>query len=100
MTSKERERKLAEIWQELLGIEQVGIQDSFFELGGHSPLATQLFSRIRKEFKVSLSLRSIFEMPTIASQSEMIMALSWTEPAPAAVVGEALQTEAMVEGEL
>jgi acyl transferase domain-containing protein/acyl carrier protein len=96
----ERERKLAEIWQELLGIEQVGIQDSFFELGGHSLLATQLFSRIRKEFNVSLSLRSIFEMPTIASQSEMIMALSWTEPAPAAVAGEALQTEAMVEGEL
>jgi acyl carrier protein len=97
--TNDRERKIAEIWQELLGVDQIGIQDSFFELGGHSLLATQLFSRIRKEFKVSLSLRSIFEMPTIASQSEMIAALSWTDPALGLAVVESLDGQVIVEGE-
>ena len=73
------ERKVAEIWQDLLGIDEIGTHDNFFELGGHSLLATRLFARIRKEFQISLSLRSIFEMPTIASQSEMISALVWMD---------------------
>jgi acyl carrier protein len=98
--SNEREQKVTEIWQELLGIDQIGVQDSFFELGGHSLLATQLFSRIRKEFKVSLSLRTIFEMPTIASQSEMIAALSWTDNASSLMESEMLAGEVIVEGEI
>jgi acyl carrier protein len=95
-----REQRIAEIWQELLGVDQVGIQDNFFELGGHSLLASQLFSRIRREFQVSLSLRSIFEMPTIASQSEMIAALSWADDESALAAGEGADTQAVVEGEL
>jgi NAD(P)-dependent dehydrogenase (short-subunit alcohol dehydrogenase family)/acyl carrier protein len=98
--TNERERRIAEIWQELLGVDQIGIQDNFFELGGHSLLASQLFSLIRKEFHVSLSLRSIFEMPTIASQSEMIAALSWTEDDPGLPAGDGVDAQAMVEGEL
>ena len=61
----EAERLAAEIWQALLGIEQIGVNDNFFELGGHSLLATQVVSRVRNTFKIDLPLRSIFEAPTL-----------------------------------
>lgn len=64
--TNELEQDLANTWQELLGINQVGVNDNFFELGGHSLLATMVMSRLRKEFGVELSLRSFFESPTIA----------------------------------
>ncbi|MEH1940521.1 MAG: beta-ketoacyl synthase N-terminal-like domain-containing protein [Nostoc sp.] len=70
--SSELEQKIADIWQGLLGIEQVGINDNFFNLGGHSLLATQLISLLRKDFQVELSLRKIFEAPTIAELALMI----------------------------
>lgn len=58
-------KQLAEIWIEVLGIEQVGIHDNFFKLGGHSLLATQVVSRIRDLFHVELPLRYVFEYPTV-----------------------------------
>jgi len=60
------EGALAEIWSEVLGMDQVGIHDNFFELGGHSLLATQVLTRVREAFQVELSLRRFFEAPTIA----------------------------------
>ncbi|AEG01888.1 non-ribosomal peptide synthetase [Methylomonas methanica] len=68
----ETEVVLAEIWQELLGIEQVGIEDDFFELGGHSLLVTQLASRITKRFAIELPLRSVFEAGNIVMLAEKI----------------------------
>lgn len=62
----ETETLLAAIWEDVLGIEQVGINDNFFELGGHSLLITQVYSRVRDTFHVELPLRSFFEMLTIA----------------------------------
>ena len=70
--SNELEQDLAETWQELLGIEQVGINDNFFELGGHSLLATMVMSRLRKEFGVELPLRSFFESPTVSGLALII----------------------------
>jgi surfactin family lipopeptide synthetase C len=70
----EIERRIAEIWTALLGVEHVGIHDNFFELGGHSLLATRLTSRLRETFQVDLSLRSVFEAPTIAGIAEAIRA--------------------------
>jgi acyl carrier protein len=66
------EKTLASLWQELLGIAQVGLYDSFFELGGHSLLATQLISRLRSNLQVHLPLRTIFEATTIAELSNLI----------------------------
>ncbi|HEY0603205.1 MAG TPA: amino acid adenylation domain-containing protein, partial [Herpetosiphonaceae bacterium] len=60
------ERTLAAIWQAVLHIERPGRHDDFFELGGHSLLVMQVVSRIREAFGVDLSLRSLFETPTIA----------------------------------
>ncbi|MDB2556025.1 amino acid adenylation domain-containing protein [Flavobacteriaceae bacterium] len=61
------EIELAVIWQELLGLERVGVYDNFFELGGHSLLATRLVSMIRKELEIEVSIRDIFEHTTISS---------------------------------
>jgi hypothetical protein len=57
---------MAGIWQEVLGVKQVGVNDNFFELGGHSLLATQVFSRTREVFQLELQFRLIFESPTLA----------------------------------
>ncbi len=71
--SNEIEQAIANLWQELLGIEKVGIYDNFFELGGHSLLAVQTVSRIREIFQVDLPLRNlIFDTPTIAGLAEVI----------------------------
>ena len=61
----EIEEQLAQIWQQVLDIEQVGMQDNFFLLGGHSLLATQVISRIRQAFIIDLSLRVLFDNPTV-----------------------------------
>jgi acyl-coenzyme A synthetase/AMP-(fatty) acid ligase/acyl carrier protein len=63
---------LVAIWSEVLGLERVSIYDNFFELGGHSLLATQVFSRLRQAFSMELSLRSLFELPTVAEFAERI----------------------------
>ncbi|MGG1673954.1 condensation domain-containing protein, partial [Paenibacillus sp. NRS-1783] len=59
------ESKLAQIWQDVLGLEQVGVKENFFEIGGHSLRATTLASKIHKELNKPLLLRFIFEAPTI-----------------------------------
>ncbi|HEV7784189.1 MAG TPA: condensation domain-containing protein, partial [Thermoanaerobaculia bacterium] len=60
------ERRLAEIWQELLGIAAVGVHDNFFELGGHSLLATRVVVHVREAFGRELPLESLFAAPTVA----------------------------------
>ena len=62
--TNETEQAIVAIWQELLGIDRIGIQDDFFELGGHSLLGTQVIARVREQFQVEFPLRLIFEATT------------------------------------
>ncbi|MEH1848655.1 MAG: amino acid adenylation domain-containing protein [Nostoc sp.] len=66
------EALVADIWTQILKVKQVGIHDNFFDLGGHSLLATQIISRLQEAFEVKLSLRSLFEEPTVAQFVEHI----------------------------
>ncbi|KAB8332632.1 acyltransferase domain-containing protein [Scytonema tolypothrichoides VB-61278] len=71
--TNELEEQITEIWQEVLGIAQVGIYDNFYELGGDSLIATQLVSRLRAKFPVELPLRDLLVQAMIpAKQAEMI----------------------------
>jgi acyl carrier protein len=67
------ERRIAELWQEVLGLDRVGIHDDFFELGGHSLLGTQVVSRVREAFGVDVSIRGLFETPTVAGVAMAVL---------------------------
>ncbi|MGB8195200.1 MAG: amino acid adenylation domain-containing protein [Chitinophagaceae bacterium] len=68
----ETEVKLIAIWQELLEVERVGIEDDFFELGGHSLLAIQLISAMRKAFGKEIAIKEVFDHPTIGGLSKLL----------------------------
>jgi amino acid adenylation domain-containing protein/non-ribosomal peptide synthase protein (TIGR01720 family) len=63
---------LANIWQELLDMDRVGITDNFFDLGGHSLLAIRLISSVRRELDVELPISTFFELPTILDLANYI----------------------------
>jgi amino acid adenylation domain-containing protein len=66
------QRKIAEVWQRVLAIEEVGINDDFFELGGNSMVATQLVMELREALRMSVPLRGFFETPTVAALSSAL----------------------------
>jgi thioesterase domain-containing protein/acyl carrier protein len=68
------ELRLAEIWEEVLGVSAVGVRDDFFELGGHSLLAVHLVSLIRERLRKEVSLAMILERPTVAALAEGLSA--------------------------
>jgi amino acid adenylation domain-containing protein len=78
----EAERRLADIWAEVLRVERVGTRDDFFALGGHSLLATQVVSRVRQAFGAELPLRTIFEHPTVGELAALLPADAAVEYAP------------------
>ncbi len=66
------ERTISKIWVDILDVAKVGLNDNFFYLGGHSLIATKIISRLRKENGIELSLRDIFENPTVAELASII----------------------------
>ncbi|MBW4431899.1 MAG: SDR family NAD(P)-dependent oxidoreductase [Pelatocladus maniniholoensis HA4357-MV3] len=78
--SNEVEQKIANIWQDLLGIKNVGLYDNFFELGGDSLLIIQVRSRILEELNKNLSIADLFELSTISTLAEYISGKQTEEP--------------------
>ncbi|MCA9944474.1 MAG: amino acid adenylation domain-containing protein, partial [Anaerolineales bacterium] len=66
------EETIADLFRQLTNAEKVGLYDNFFQLGGHSLLITQLASRIQSIFEVELSLRTLFEHPTVVDMALMV----------------------------
>lgn len=73
------EEMLAEVWQEVLGVDQVGVHDDFFQLGGHSLLATQIVAQLQHDYDIEIPLRLLFESPTIAKLARNIEEILLTE---------------------
>lgn len=67
------ERTLTGFWQDLLGIEQVGVQDNFFDLGGHSLIAVRLFAMVKKAYRTEFPISILFEAPTIEQCAALII---------------------------
>ncbi|MFS1514462.1 amino acid adenylation domain-containing protein [Chengkuizengella sp. SCS-71B] len=67
------EKKLAQIWEEILGVSKVGLNDHFFHLGGHSLKSITLYTRINKEFNSNFPLKEIFKTPILRDMASRIM---------------------------
>jgi len=83
--SNDIEAVLTRWWQDLLGIDSVGLDEDFFDLGGHSLIGVQLFSRIKQTYGVDLGLSTLFDARTIRQMAEVITLASKpfsTEPEP------------------
>jgi acyl carrier protein len=66
------EELLAGIWEEVLGVERVGINENFFALGGHSLLATKVVSRVRQVLGVEVALRAFFDGSTVEALAQHV----------------------------
>jgi acyl carrier protein len=84
----ETEQLIAEIWQKLLGIEQVGIYDDFFDLGGDSLLATQVIARLRDELKVEIPVGKMFEDATVNGLAGLVEPSRWSAQAAQTLSGD------------
>jgi acyl transferase domain-containing protein/acyl carrier protein len=84
------EQAIAKLFEETLGIHNVGIYDRFFELGGQSLLATELVAKVRAAFRIELPLRQFFEAPTVADLAQAVARSAGEAEAPA-------PTEALAE---
>src|SRR5690606_3515197 len=66
------EQAVLAVWQAVLGTDAISVEDDFFAIGGHSLLATQVVARLRREFRINLPLRALFEAPTVRNTARQI----------------------------
>lgn len=84
------EEKLAEIWQEVLGVAKVGITDNFFELGGHSLMVAQVLNRIHQSLSMQVSFKDFFASPSIEGITKNLTGKAYA-PIPKALEQESYQ---------
>ena len=76
------ERRIAEVWREVLQVERVGVDDSFFDLGGHSLLLARVHTRLREAFPgLDLALVDLFRYPTVGALADRLSAAGEANPA-------------------
>lgn len=78
----EIQKDMVQIWQDVLGLKQLGIRDSFYDLGGDSLIAVKVISRVREVFDVEMTVSMLFERPTVEALSERIEVLQWSMQTP------------------
>jgi acyl transferase domain-containing protein/acyl carrier protein len=83
--ASEVERQIAEVWQELLGIDQIGREDNFFDLGGHSLLLVQMHATLAERLGRQLAVTDLFQFPTIRALAEHVRRPDDALPAAAAM---------------
>ena len=93
--ASELETTLAGIWQELFGLEQVGVDDDFLELGGHSLLAIQMATQIRNATGLEIDVSTLFEAPTVGRLAAALERLSTPEEDPDELARLLAQVESM-----
>ncbi|MGH8056371.1 MAG: non-ribosomal peptide synthetase, partial [Candidatus Entotheonellia bacterium] len=93
------EASLARMWAEVLGLEEIGIEDDFLELGGHSLSATQIVSRVWKTFQVELALRELLEASTVADMAVVITQRLASEGELDDIAGLLAQVEALSDAQ-
>jgi acyl carrier protein len=94
------EKRIAAIWQDLLGIDEVGIHDNFIELGGHSLLGLQLTARLRDAFGAECTLLQLFEAPTVSELAMLVRAQTGDRTEDAALVEVMSLVDQLSEQEL
>ncbi len=82
------EAALCAVFGDILGIDEVGADDDFFALGGHSLLSIRLINRVRTEFGVTISLRDVFDAPTVAGLAALITGTGGHAHRPELAAGE------------
>ncbi|WP_139487909.1 non-ribosomal peptide synthetase [Brevibacillus dissolubilis] len=73
LPKNEMEKKVADIWRDILGVTEIGVNQNFFDLGGHSIKAMNLISRIKREMNRDLPLSKFFEDPTVEHVSSLLL---------------------------
>jgi acyl carrier protein len=81
----ELERAIARIWRDVLGLDEVGIDQNFFDVGGHSLRLVEVHSRLRAELGRDVSIVDLFRFPTVSALARQLAADGETEPARASV---------------
>ncbi|MDY6838555.1 MAG: amino acid adenylation domain-containing protein [Thermodesulfobacteriota bacterium] len=74
------ELQLTQLFEDLLGVQGIGVKSDFFELGGHSLLAVRMFTQIEKAFGKRLPLATLFQAPTVERLAEILRQQGWSAP--------------------
>ena len=93
------EQSLAQIWAEVLYLDQVGIHDNFFDLGGHSLSASRVISRAIKTFQIDLPLSAVFDSPTVAEMATIITGSQANQASEAELAEMLREVEAMTDAD-
>jgi len=95
----ETERTLAALWEQVLKVSPIGVDDSFFDLGGHSLLAIRLVARVREVLHIGVPLQAFFQSPTIAGLAQTVELIREKGPAAVAALNASfdLSTEAVLD---
>ncbi|GAA4994813.1 thioester reductase domain-containing protein [Kitasatospora paranensis] len=92
----DREREVARIWCDLLGLEHIGVDDDFFDLGAHSLMVTQATRQLRRTGITGLSARDVLRAPSVAALAALVDRLAHGEQA-AAPAGPVLEDEVVLD---